>query len=316
MFPPTEEEAQKFNIRKCLRVLPHLQNTGGFFVAVLEKKKLLPWEKEINEKALKTHLKKIQEKTQTGTEEAKETTTDSPPKKKKRIPYGFKEDPFVFFEESEEIYASLKKFYELSEDFIPKNLLTRCKVGKKKNIYFVSDAIRQIIQNNENHIKLINSGVKTFSRCDNRNMICSFRLAHEGLHNVDAFIGQPRRLILEKSDVVTLLNNLDPLNPPQQQDLSETAQKQLESLGAGSCIVTYQEEHLKLKFVGWKGTKSLRAYVDTHDSVHMLRLLGADISKYEKNKFVEKNGNGGDKKELEQEPEEEKQEVDLRFTDD
>lgn len=27
-----------------MRILPHQQDTGGFFVAVLEKKKLCPWE--------------------------------------------------------------------------------------------------------------------------------------------------------------------------------------------------------------------------------------------------------------------------------
>ena len=29
---------------RCMRLLPHQQDTGGFFVAVLEKKKLCPWE--------------------------------------------------------------------------------------------------------------------------------------------------------------------------------------------------------------------------------------------------------------------------------
>ena len=29
---------------RCMRILPHHQDTGGFFVAVLQKKKLCPWE--------------------------------------------------------------------------------------------------------------------------------------------------------------------------------------------------------------------------------------------------------------------------------
>ena len=36
-FPPTHEEAARFGLERCLRVYPHLQNTGGFFIAVLEK---------------------------------------------------------------------------------------------------------------------------------------------------------------------------------------------------------------------------------------------------------------------------------------
>lgn len=46
----------------------------------------------------------------------------------------------------------------------------------------------------------------------------------------------------------------------------------------------YEEENspdpLRLNLVGWKGTISLRAYVPISDTIHYLRLLGADCSKY------------------------------------
>lgn len=44
---------------------------------------------------------------------------------------------------------------------------------------------------------------------------------------------------------------------------------------------------MKIELVGWKGNKSVRAYVAKNDRIHYLRLLGADTSKYEKNKFAE-----------------------------
>ena len=37
MFPPTAEEAASFHLERCIRMLPHHNNTGGFFVAVLRK---------------------------------------------------------------------------------------------------------------------------------------------------------------------------------------------------------------------------------------------------------------------------------------
>lgn len=37
MFPPTAEELEWMHLERCLRILPHLQNTGGFFVAVFRK---------------------------------------------------------------------------------------------------------------------------------------------------------------------------------------------------------------------------------------------------------------------------------------
>lgn len=44
-FPPTKEVADDIKLERCMRIYPHLQNTGGFFIAVLEKKDELPWQK-------------------------------------------------------------------------------------------------------------------------------------------------------------------------------------------------------------------------------------------------------------------------------
>lgn len=53
----------------------------------------------------------------------------------------------------------------------------------------------------------------------------------------------------------------------------------------GSCILKYVNEAFTLFVVGWRGTSSLRAYVDRDETVHILRLLGADLSKFEVNKY-------------------------------
>ncbi|XP_065095378.1 tRNA (cytosine(34)-C(5))-methyltransferase [Ochlerotatus camptorhynchus] len=272
MFPPAAEDAAKYNLERCIRVLPHQQNTGGFFIALLEKKKPLPWESDAAEAPKETATKK----------------EDSEPPRKRAKYRGFKEDPFVFFDGTEEIFASIKEFYQLNDDFEPKNLLTRCKEGKKKNIYFSSEILRNVITDNENQIKFINLGVKSFARCDNRNMKCDFRLAQEGLPSVNGFIGQDRRLPIGKEDLVKLLSNNDPTRPPEIITLTKEIQTNVEKLGPGSCVLQYRDDDLELNLVGWRGTKSLRAYVDQHDTVHMLRLLGADVSKYEKNKFEDK----------------------------
>ncbi|XP_023213226.1 tRNA (cytosine(34)-C(5))-methyltransferase-like [Centruroides sculpturatus] len=50
MFPPAPEIVSKLNLHRCLRILPHHQNTGGFFIAVFKKvKEFLPWESQIKE---------------------------------------------------------------------------------------------------------------------------------------------------------------------------------------------------------------------------------------------------------------------------
>ena len=47
MFPP--EGAKDMNLDRCIRLLPHHGDTGGFFVAVLEKTAPLPWQNEQKE---------------------------------------------------------------------------------------------------------------------------------------------------------------------------------------------------------------------------------------------------------------------------
>ena len=37
MFPPSEPDAAAWHLERCVRVLPHQQNSGGFFLCVLEK---------------------------------------------------------------------------------------------------------------------------------------------------------------------------------------------------------------------------------------------------------------------------------------
>lgn len=37
MFPPSEEECQWMHLERTFRILPHTQNSGGFFLAVLRK---------------------------------------------------------------------------------------------------------------------------------------------------------------------------------------------------------------------------------------------------------------------------------------
>ncbi|XP_063388076.1 tRNA (cytosine(34)-C(5))-methyltransferase [Cydia fagiglandana] len=271
MFPPQPEDLDKFHLDRCIRILPHHQDTGGFFVAVLEKTAPLPWEKD----------------RETEQPQERERKEEKPPAKRRRMG-GYREDPFVFFKgDDEDVFPSIKEFYDLSAEFDSKCLLTRCHVGKKKNIYLVSPVVRDVVRRNENSIKIINTGVKTFVRCDNKNMTCAFRLSQEGLASVAPFIGPRRRVRILKEDLVLVLQNDNPSSPPDLKLFSEHAQAQLKDLATGSCILQYQApgSSLRLALVGWRGVHSLRAYTATPDTVHYLRLLGADFSKYDVNKF-------------------------------
>ena len=59
--------------------------------------------------------------------------------------------------------------------------LTRCKDTTKKNsLYYTSRIVRDIIMSNDDRLKIINTGVKAFTKCENKGAKCDFRLAQEG----------------------------------------------------------------------------------------------------------------------------------------
>ncbi|EDX01237.1 tRNA (cytosine(34)-C(5))-methyltransferase [Drosophila yakuba] len=289
MFPLPADEMAKIGLDKCLRVLPHLQDSGGFFVAVLEKRRQLSFEKndvvelvQLNEKAKQPAAEPQLD------EEGKpveEKSVPWGPQRKKRRLHGYKEDPYVFFGENDPDYEAIKEFYQLNESLSQRCLLTRCITEKKKNIYYCSDPIRDLVLNNENNIKIINTGVKTFVRCENRHTVHPFRLAQEGLQTSNAFMGANRRIQVEREDLVMMLNCTDPTQPPSTHELKKETQERCKELGVGSCILKYVDERFTLYTVGWRGTSSLRAYVHKDETIHILRLLGSDLSKFETNKY-------------------------------
>lgn len=110
-------------------------------------------------------------------------------------------------------------------------MLVRCFGVKKKNIYYTSPEIRNVVVSNENHIKLINTGVKTFVRCDNKNMNCSFRLAQEGMQTIITYIGDARKIKITKDDLIMLLQNDNPHAPPEIVKLDPETQDRVKDIG-------------------------------------------------------------------------------------
>lgn len=74
--------------------MPHHQNTGGFFVTVIEKVKLLPWETSI-------------EQTETATDKSVNAVEHKRKPKKRRF-QGYKEDPFVFLTINDPVWPEIR----------------------------------------------------------------------------------------------------------------------------------------------------------------------------------------------------------------
>ncbi|XP_057564515.1 RNA cytosine C(5)-methyltransferase NSUN2 isoform X2 [Hippopotamus amphibius kiboko] len=215
MFPPKDpEKLQAMHLERCLRILPHHQNTGGFFVAVLVKKSSMPWNKRPPKLqgasaeprgpvqpsltdptgGSASHPSELERQPATGIGDTetiertenlenngnkKDGVCGPPPSKKMKL-FGFKEDPFVFIPEDDPLLPPIQKFYALDPSFPKMNLLTRTAEGKKRQLYMVSKELRNVLLNNSERMKVINTGIKVWCRNNSgEEFDCAFRLAQE-----------------------------------------------------------------------------------------------------------------------------------------
>ncbi|XP_061672159.1 RNA cytosine C(5)-methyltransferase NSUN2 [Syngnathoides biaculeatus] len=347
MFPPTDaERLADMHLERCMRILPHHQNTGGFFVAVLMKKAPMPWNRRYP-KLRKEASSGSDAQTQSppvapaeapslpGGEDMEEGDAESkvdgeearagaptgaslgdkqdgacgPPPSKKLKLFGYKEDPFVFLSDNDPVFTTIQSFYDLSPNFPKKNVLTRTHEGKKRHLYMVSKELRNVMLNNSERMKVINTGVKVWSRnSDGEEFGCAFRLAQEGIYTLQPYI-RSRIITVSVEDVKVLLTQENPFLSKLEDDAHAQAQKIL----MGSIVLKYipnsnkpAEPQCPIQLCGWRGKTSIRAFVPHNERYHYLRMLGVEV-------FRDKQGVGPKPtdEEAKRKQEEEEEELDL-----
>ncbi|MBN3290330.1 NSUN2 methyltransferase, partial [Polypterus senegalus] len=322
MFPPTDpEKLKEMKLERCMRILPHHQNTGGFFVAVLVKKAPMPWNKrqpKLRNKDTKSAapvdttpaesaedvMKAAAEDKPNDLEEPQESAVKQdgvcgPPPSKKMKLFGFKEDPFVFLSEDDPVFVPIQKFYSLSPNFPKLNVLTRTHEGKKRRLYVVSKELRNVMLNNCDRIKVINTGVKVWSRNDDGEQFgCPFRLAQEGIYTLFPYINA-RIVSVSVNDIKVLLTE----EKPHIEKLGAEAQAQAKKLDMGSVVLRYNPDpqdslapQCSMELCGWRGKTCIFAFVPKNERFHYLAMLGVEMYKEEKKeeesttKIIEEEG--------------------------
>ncbi|XP_033856384.1 RNA cytosine-C(5)-methyltransferase NSUN2-like [Acipenser ruthenus] len=306
MFPPTDpEKLKEMKLERCMRILPHHQNTGGFFVAVLVKKASMPWNRrhpklrnkgaegaEPAAEAEKTPAETADEAGEAAMEDkpndlevSQESTVKQdgvcgPPPSKKMKLFGFKEDPFVFLSEDDPVFPPIQKFYNLTPNFPKMNVLTRTHEGKKRNLYMVSKELRNVLLNNSERLKVINTGVKVWSRNnDGEQFGCAFRLAQEGIYTLYPYINA-RIITVSVEDIKVLLTQENPFLSK----LEAQSHAQAKQLVMGSIVLRYEPDpknqdapQCPIELCGWRGKTSIRAFVPKNERFHYLRMLGVEV---------------------------------------
>ncbi|CCA74131.1 related to NCL1-tRNA (cytosine-5-)-methyltransferase / probable Orotate phosphoribosyl transferase [Serendipita indica DSM 11827] len=199
MFPP--QEVHELNLDRCWRIYPHLQNTGGFFVAVLERSPtyVLPPPKKKHTKRpvddLANDSEQDGERTRKrarvdtnvevtlDTEMADPTPVDTEPgpveKEKKEKGKGtYKEDPYTYVDANSELVTYLLKCLQVqdtitnargeTEAFPRHNLFVRnADATTLRSVYLSNDRVKAVLTSNEpSRLRFISAGVKLAVRQD------------------------------------------------------------------------------------------------------------------------------------------------------
>lgn len=274
-FPPTEEEKSEFPLERCIRVYPHLQNTGGFFITVIEKpdnqKKVTGKREASNDIEADAKKQKVEEKPES-----------SQPQRKQRAPRTANEEPFVFLSPDNEQLQKCWDFYDISSDFPKDSTLVRNSTGEPcRTIYYSSPPISKILRSEEQKLKIIHAGIKLFSSQRNDAGGCPWRVQNDSMHIMRKYLGPSRQIACDLNILETLLEDAF---PKIETLLASTKNKKfsskLKDMSEGCLFLTVKRkgaEELVLPL--WKGKSNVNLMVNKHDSQELLlRIFGKETS--------------------------------------
>lgn len=285
-FPPTEEEAAKFHLENCIRVYPHQQNTGGFFITVFEKVGAVNTEDEVK-KATEQTDDEPQLKKQKIEEDAvaPSTTVSTAPEtqpKKEKLPRDANEEPFFFLEPNHRQLQSCWNFYGIDDKFDKSSCLVRNASGEPTRvIYHVASSLKNVLQANEDRLKVIYSGVKLFvsQRSD---IECSWRIQSEALPIMKHHMNYNRVVKASPEIFQKLLTEAFPrFEEMEESHISDDFVAKMKSLSAGCAFIEVEREQDKesLFLPVWNGSKCVNLMVckeDTHELLY--RIFGIETT--------------------------------------
>ena len=176
-FPPTLDEAKKFKLHNCVRLLPHDSDTSGFFITMIKKNKPIL----------------------TDTNKAKSCVLNEDIYEHKKD-YGFLHSKYP------ESLQKLIEYYGIDEGFPSKQLFLKSKDVASK-IAFISKGVYDFLCfDKKGQLKVENAGVKIFEKhkCKtSEGDYCAFRVCQDGLMYVLPFMH--KRVVFTNTENIKIL---------------------------------------------------------------------------------------------------------------
>eukprot|EP00826_Nyctotherus_ovalis_P049280 TRINITY_DN5937_c0_g1_i9.p1 TRINITY_DN5937_c0_g1~~TRINITY_DN5937_c0_g1_i9.p1 ORF type:complete len:720 (-),score=207.82 TRINITY_DN5937_c0_g1_i9:108-2267(-) len=166
MFCEDGKEMERLNVERCIRVLPHDQNTNGFFMAIFKK------HDELSES--KKPVEAPEQK------QAQATIKPTVNTEEQEVPKLIKAGQFTRIDPKDPESEYIQVFFGL-ESF-PMHLLYAIN-GNMKTVILVTEAVNEFLelvakQHSKDKINITNMGVKCFERCKSKyqGSACLFRI--------------------------------------------------------------------------------------------------------------------------------------------
>lgn len=231
MFPPFGDFAERWEAVRgnCRRLLPHLMDTGGFFVAAFEKRAELAPSAKARKEARSAQLKAEKAEKAAAEAEAGEAPNEEPAeaveptpteKKAQALRRITKEYIPVETSLSEGEWQGILDFYGLDASFTDRFVV---RTEGDKSIFLISEGARRLLQQEVKlPTRMVMCGVVAFQRTGaHHERALPWRLAQEGLAQLAA-LGLKRRLACRRSLLRRLLA---------ERELTATEAREAESRG-------------------------------------------------------------------------------------
>lgn len=298
-FPPSEEEKSSFHLDNCIRLYPHQQNTGGFFITVFEK-----LGEEPAEPAKRPQIPDSKEEGPEGKKLKTENGSAPAPAaiaKKEKLPRDANEEPFVFLDPNHAELEKCWKFYGIDDKIDRSCCLVRNAAGEPTRvIYTVCSALKNLIQSNEDRLKIIYSGVK-FLVSQRSDIECSWRIQSESLpimkHHMNHQTVATTNMECFK---MLLLESFPKFEDIESSHVDDEFVQKMKELSAGCAFIAVSrgEDKESLFLPVWNGSKCVNLMVCKEETQELLyRVFGIETIAKEASKSEKKNENGEELKE-------------------
>uniref|UniRef100_A0A060T8Y2 ARAD1D11154p n=1 Tax=Blastobotrys adeninivorans TaxID=409370 RepID=A0A060T8Y2_BLAAD len=296
LFPPSEEE--DFNLDRCIRVYPHQQDTGGFFICVFEKKeKPKRAGSPIEQPAKKAKVEeepKTEDSTPVPESAAPASDAADAPKPaelgddKKKLPRNVPavDDPFKFLAPEHPELERCWDFYGI-EKFPRDTMLVRNMSGEPvRTIYYVAPSVKPILQLNEDRLKFVHAGIKMFAQQKSEGA-CKWRVQSEGIDLL--FPYATKRVVKASSaDAVKKMCEVQFPKFDELKEIDAALAEQTLALAEGCAFLrvpTGSSIEQELVFPMWRGKGSSNLMLSKQDTQELLhRLFGVENVKGDRSK--------------------------------